>query len=402
MSDGQSGKSAEPRTGTAQTDPALDEKAVAEADDNSLGLRTAVSDAECLLHYAAQVGTDIPAELINAILTARAQIGKKPLDPQVIVAFLSAYAKLSAKLAPVSAETVRASNDRIGSVVRSWGAWAIVLTSVVVILSLMLFVVNSIDKDIADGIDKANVMAAKVAIEVGAPDIGNTADWTCGEATQTARPAVPFTPTFTDHDLIVELQQFAASMRDILRSAVKVNFFVNYTEHNPSSPKDKLHPETAQIGDPDEALQLPRSLTANFRAAALCKIAAYQLVRSFAQNARTDAVVFYGSLTAYVLPVLFSLLGAVAFSLRDYSTRVRARTYHPSYTNSARIIVAVIAGAIIGLFSNITQEWNLPPLAVAFLVGYGVEIFFTFLDSMLVAFGAKKESAGTGTATGSG
>ena len=30
-------------------------------------------------------------------------------------------------------------------------------------------------------------------------------------------------------------------------------------------------------------------------------------------------------------------------------------------------------------------------LAVAFLVGYGVEIFFAFLDSLLVAFGAKRD-----------
>ena len=383
------------------TGPAPDKNAVTEANDNSLDIRTAVGDAECLLHYAAQAGIDTPAEIINAILTARTRINVKPLEAQVIIAFLAAYAKLAAKLAPVSAETIRASNDRIGPAVKGNGTWAVVLTFIVVVLSLLLFVITSINQDIADGIIKANAMAAKIGSDVGKPDINNSADWTCGEATQGPRPAINFTPSFTDHDMTVELQQFAAASRDILSSAIKVDFFLDYTEINPFDPDPKKPGVTPQPGDPQQALQLPRSMSANFRAAALCKIGTYQFVRNFAQNVRADAVLGYGSLTAYVLPVLFALLGAFAFNLRDYSNRVKARTYHPSYVNSARIIVAAIAGAIISLFNTFTQGWNLSPLAVAFLVGYGVEIFFTFLNSLLIAFGAKKEAAATGTARSS-
>jgi len=43
----------------------------------------------------------------------------------------------------------------------------------------------------------------------------------------------------------------------------------------------------------------------------------------------------------------------------------------------------VIAGLVVGLFNNFTQGISLSPLAVAFLVGYGVEIFFSFLDTFL-------------------
>jgi type III secretory pathway component EscS len=45
--------------------------------------------------------------------------------------------------------------------------------------------------------------------------------------------------------------------------------------------------------------------------------------------------------------------------------------------------IAVIAGLVVGLFNNFTQGISLSPLAVAFLVGYGVEIFFSFLDTFL-------------------
>lgn len=43
------------------------------------------------------------------------------------------------------------------------------------------------------------------------------------------------------------------------------------------------------------------------------------------------------------------------------------------------------AGAICGLF-NPAQGLVLSPLAVAFLVGYGVELFFKLLDTLIASF----------------
>jgi hypothetical protein len=73
--------------------------------------------------------------------------------------------------------------------------------------------------------------------------------------------------------------------------------------------------------------------------------------------------------------VLYALLGAVAYDLRDFSERVRRRSYYPSYSSVARIIAASTAGAIISLFNDFGQSIALSPLALAFLVGYGVEAF---------------------------
>jgi hypothetical protein len=81
------------------------------------------------------------------------------------------------------------------------------------------------------------------------------------------------------------------------------------------------------------------------------------------------------------------LLGAYAFRLRLFGETLRKRTFHPSYADSARMITAVIAGAISGLF-NPAQGLSLSPLAVAFLVGYGVELFFKLLDTLTNAFGS--------------
>jgi hypothetical protein len=47
--------------------------------------------------------------------------------------------------------------------------------------------------------------------------------------------------------------------------------------------------------------------------------------------------------------------------------------------------LAILAGVVIGLFNDFTKGIALSPLAVAFLVGYAVAIFFSFLDAVVEA-----------------
>jgi hypothetical protein len=42
----------------------------------------------------------------------------------------------------------------------------------------------------------------------------------------------------------------------------------------------------------------------------------------------------------------------------------------------------VIVGAVVGLF-NLGQAVSVSPLAIAFLAGYAVDVFFTFLESLI-------------------
>jgi hypothetical protein len=111
------------------------------------------------------------------------------------------------------------------------------------------------------------------------------------------------------------------------------------------------------------------------------------MIRSFASNVNSDYSAIIGAVLSYALPILYALLGAFAFQLRLFGETVRKRTYHPSFADSARMITAVIAGAIVGLF-NPAKGLALSPLATAFLVGYGVELFFKFLDTILNSFGS--------------
>jgi hypothetical protein len=55
-------------------------------------------------------------------------------------------------------------------------------------------------------------------------------------------------------------------------------------------------------------------------------------------------------------------------------------------------MTAAIAGAVVGLF-NFGQGISVSPLAIAFLVGYAVDVFFTFLERLIQSLIKARDSA---------
>ena len=103
----------------------------------------------------------------------------------------------------------------------------------------------------------------------------------------------------------------------------------------------------------------------------------------------TRFVSFYISFLGSLLPLIYALLGAVAFGIRDLRRRVADNTWTVAQELSAtlRLLLAFFVGVVIGLFGDWTRGTSLSPIAVGFLAGYGVEYFFDFLDGILKAFG---------------
>jgi hypothetical protein len=83
---------------------------------------------------------------------------------------------------------------------------------------------------------------------------------------------------------------------------------------------------------------------------------------------------------------MYALLGAVAYLLRSYEEEFKNRTLNVSGNKSARLLIAGIGGLVVGQFNNVTQGINVTPFAVAFLVGYAVDVFFAFLEGLLQMF----------------
>jgi hypothetical protein len=224
-------------------------------------------------------------------------------------------------------------------------------------------------------------------------------------------------------NLVEKLAQFARVNRQVFAESRVLNFFIFNTMTEPrwtrdeqdktATGNDKMAPENhntlkgkdkpmtveerirsnleldVRAGDPtiDPDSDKPgKKLFPSLADEGFQKLATYQDIRAFARQTQQVNVIIYGAITAYVLPVAYALLGACAFALRNMAAQAGNKTYQPSYFNRARLIIALIAGTVVGLFNNFTQGVSVSPLAVAFLVGYAVEVFFSFLDAFVHTF----------------
>jgi hypothetical protein len=117
-------------------------------------------------------------------------------------------------------------------------------------------------------------------------------------------------------------------------------------------------------------------------------------------NTSTSRLIIQGELemllaflSGYLLPMLYGLLGACAFVLRKLSDQIEK----VSYVNDARAVYSLRLN--IGMLSGLAVGWfiktgsgadatltSLPPLALAFIAGYGSDLFFAALDKIVQAF----------------
>ncbi len=96
------------------------------------------------------------------------------------------------------------------------------------------------------------------------------------------------------------------------------------------------------------------------------------------------------ALQLYILPLLYGLLGAFAYVLRTLTLEIRHLTYNieSNIRYRLRIQLGALSGLAIGWFTDPGSTVNisalsLSPLALAFLVGYSVEVFFSIMDRLI-------------------
>ena len=101
-------------------------------------------------------------------------------------------------------------------------------------------------------------------------------------------------------------------------------------------------------------------------------------------------------LQQYVLPLLYGLLGAMAFVIRTISQQARDRLYRVENETGyyLRIWLGILGGLAIGWFFKPSSEGvgSISPLALAFVAGYSVDLLFTAMDRIVNAFSAPDTS----------
>jgi hypothetical protein len=125
----------------------------------------------------------------------------------------------------------------------------------------------------------------------------------------------------------------------------------------------------------------PRTTGKTIVGASAYQIELYQSLRDFWQEKCTSYKDIGGAISTYLFPLLYALLGA---GLCDLRCRMTDEDRRSTSLGSARYTTAIIAGAVIGIFTSlIPTSLSLPPLLVAFLLGYSVDIFTARLDGLI-------------------
>lgn len=331
--------------------------------------KDALYDSERLLKYAAETGVEVDAATRAAVLLARSTPPDSWTEP-IIDGLLEALTKLAALLKPVTADSLKAWTQDTGATVRYYLRWAIILACVIVPASIASFTTSALSNSLRTDIASANELAVKLRAQLGvAPPTA-----------QAGTVAVTLPPGISDPEIISELQDYASTIRLIDARARELNRLV-LPRVPPPAQTEHSNPNQRAVYELDPRLP-------NYYVARDTATATYQSVRYFAQSLLNNVSIFYGALNTCILPVLYALLGTCAYLLRNFESQMSNHTFIPSPANSARFLIAAIGGAVVGLFNNftVTPEASIPPLALAFLVGYAVDVFFAFLEGLLKAF----------------
>jgi hypothetical protein len=359
-------------------------------------LSAELKKAEILLDYAAESGIEVTDSVRDDVLEAKIAISGKTMPKHTAANLLKALTRLAVAVRPETVESLKARHylSTFGERRKLHGLAAVFIGSVILVISVITFVSNRISEQVKTDLETANGLAAKLSAELGPPPPTNSVQTSEGDVTNTQKPnnTVRFGPSgpppgLSEKDVITDLQQFAVAMRGVDRYARMLNKFVFDAVPDPFA-HDRTNRFTMK-----KMLEVPAGLPVLLSSEFAAKAGVYQDIRDFGTSVQAIQGFYYGAVANCILPVLYALLGAGAYLLRSYELQSKNRVIDTE-GYFARFLIAGIGGLVVGLF-NITQGISISPFAVAFLVGYAVDIFFNSLEGLLHIF--KRGTASSAT-----
>lgn len=338
----------------------------------------ALNESGRLLRFAAEHVKDLDPDLPLAIAEAQAAAASDTWDPKIAQRFWGAFAKLCDLIQPVSMDCLAAAEQNIEpsrwlkffgvgrkSIAQRSSArylW-VLLALLALILPLQLYV------------------------------------WTCTNLSKKV-----------DELVAVKNVKYAALAQDYLRAdaqrlaAIKQSP-TGQSYHDPEFAKaaEALHDELDRIEAEAKILESISTLTFNKKISAKFMRPGPKALPEFAYEKVSDRVnamqvevlkiqeksnLITGVFGAYILPILFGTIGAIAYIVRTISDQIRNSTFasNSPTRHNMRAALGAMAGLVVGLFGDLSTKLSLSPLAIAFLAGYGVEALFSMFDSIIEKF----------------
>jgi hypothetical protein len=316
-----------------------------------------LAKAELLLTYAADNGMEVGEAERRAVYNFRLT-DKKDQNADTVDALYLAYTKLSKAVTPRTAESINETSLERNRGVQKYRKIAVILSLFVIPFSVLSFISSGISTKIGQEIDEGNSLILQLRDALG-PNFAENKE------------------KLNNSDTIMKIQQLSTTMRALHETGSEIGYTLfGLMPPTPPDP-NPISPGLANI---------PQTVTK--------MIPEFQGLRQFGQTGRDLVAVIYGAISTCILPVLYALLGVCAKLLGQFEQQIRTRTYVQSEANSAHFVVAAIAGGVVGLFNNFTlgQSASISPLAIAFLIGFSVDVFLSFLDTLSQSFLRRSDS----------
>lgn len=315
-------------------------------------------------------GQDSAEIIIPQLVRAQEATRLGSLTAEITIAFWIAYGRLARLAAPVSAASLAASKQvpMLAMKIRSTLVVLVVLAS-----SIFLFMSSATLTETQDLMEQQNTADMKLRADL--------------QELRTSRhgenAASPAGTSLIAGRVFADTVAFSRNSAWLLQSASRL--------HGSFTPwwigqsiDDVVFNETNKKHMDHLDVPPEMSTASEIENEAVYQLKAYQYIRDYALGlCKIDSLIYTG-LSTYFLPTIYALLGAFLYGFRMYSRLIRRKEFLPSAAHSARYYIASIAGLAVGLFGSLLPKgMALPPLAVAFLVGYAVEAFFSRLDDLI-------------------
>tara|TARA_R110002074_G_scaffold36361_2_gene99048 strand:+ start:2022 stop:3320 length:1299 start_codon:yes stop_codon:yes gene_type:complete len=381
-------------------------------------LKASLADANLLVMTAAERGIPLDEDVTRAIFDTEEALNKNMITPAITNEFWQAYESLSHSLSPITVSSIRATRDLRQLQSGIWGyvqgrihvpfsrkcAFRYQLLSMVTLLSLITLQVfwaigNTLVADIRNQSNRIIVLKTQLY----------NAESTSQQASTDDLPQRATTGTETDETATrlnnITSVNTSAVPSDTQQLNRQIDEYISWREAEFIELRNWNHQWGTVLFFTTQTWEKPdySDLTAEEKIHVHYVSAQYVLY----------------AISAYFLPILYGLLGASFFVLRQLPKDIEGLTFsmnsHIDY--SLRITQGPLAGIMASFFFTTTPATlhtlsthssaiatikigssslsDFSPLAIAFLAGYSVELIFYVIDKIISAVTTRASTSST-------
>ena len=385
-----------------------------------------ISDAKALVHYAVRQGQNVSDDNIETLTLAIEAYGTDKWTQKTEVGFLKAFRRMSKALQPATVDSIKATISPSGGssiarrAVLTYTFWTIVILLLLISVQIYWIVGQNISARITSL--QSEITEIEATIKVLNDQSGffdENAEERMGQISDLFLRVNQVLEFGLGDEIPTKIADGQARMRDLTSNDIEravVPLFERIDQLG-AERKELLEKSGKLLLEVDDKVRAYQEISEDITAEYVLLKAwgiDWSLLLEWAPkfmelpsseqeelyDARSDelslssAKLTLKSLSSYILPLLYGLLGAYAFILRSLTKQIQRVTF------SADSLVAFRLRWPLGMLAGISVGWffgpdtlpaglsALQPLAVAFLAGYSVELLFTAMDKLIGAFTA--------------